>query len=385
MIPRHATPLIKQLSEKFPAVLILGPRQCGKTTLARNFLKGEYFDLEKPSDAQVFGGDFELALRRFAGPLIIDEAQTFPGLFTVLRALIDEKKRESGRYYLLGSVNPSLIAHIPESLAGRMAMVELTPFLLAEARKMGVDLHEHWLRGGFPDACRQTKAARWERWQENYIRTLVERDLLRQGVRFSPVQMRRLLGMIAHHHGGILNASQLGRSLGVTYHTINSYLDILEGYFLLRRLPPLRINVGKRLVKSPKLYLRDTGVLHYLLGITSERQLLESPQRGNSWEGYLVEQITARESLLHEGSRFYYFRTHAGAEIDLVAERGQERTGFEFKCALSVSRNDWSNLRRALAEGLIHKGCVVYLGERTYPAAENIEVISADSLLENGG
>ena len=381
MIRRRAIGLVKDLAAQFPAVLILGARQCGKTTLARAFLKGEYFDLEKPSDLQVFLGDPELALRRFQSPIIIDEAQTLPEIFPVLRAMIDEKRAEKGRFFLLGSVNPALIKQISESLAGRVGVVELTPFLFAEAKGMGLDLATHWLRGGFPDACSEENAGKWQRWQENYIRMFTERDLLRHGVKLSHIQSRRLMTMLAHQHGQLMNASDLGRSLGITYHTVNAYLDLLEGHYLCRRLTPYYANLGKRLVKSPKVYIRDSGVFHYLLGISDERQLLESPYRGNSWEGYMVEQLIAVEQLTHAGSQFFFYRTHAGSEIDLLIDRGHERIGFEFKCALSVDRKDWMNLKSAINEGIIRHGYVVYLGERTYRAADEVEVLSAAKLI----
>jgi len=383
MISRQAIGLIKGLAAQFPAVLILGARQCGKTTLARCFLKGEYFDLEKPSDLQVFLGDPELAIRRFQASLIIDEAQTLPEIFPILRSIIDEKRAEKGRFFVLGSVNPALIRQISESLAGRVGVVELTPFLFAEAKKMGVDLATHWLRGGFPDACSEKNAGKWQRWQENYIRMFTERDLLRHGGKLSPIQTRRLMTMLAHQHGQLMNASELGRSLGITFHTVNAYLDLLEGHYLCRRLTPYYANLGKRLVKSPKIYMRDSGVLHYLLGVSDERQLLESPYRGNSWEGYMVEQLIAGEQLAHAGSQFFFYRTHAGSEIDLLIDRGRERIGFEFKCALSADRKDWMNLRNAISEGIIRHGYVVYLGERTYSAAEDIEVVSARKLIGN--
>ncbi|RLC31134.1 hypothetical protein DRH13_03440 [Candidatus Woesebacteria bacterium] len=381
MIKRQAEILVRELSQQFPAVLIIGPRQCGKTTLARHFLEGEYFDLERPSDQQVFVDDIEFALRRFETPLIIDEAQTLPELFPVLRSMIDLDRQQTGRYTLLGSVNPILVKHISESLAGRVGIVELTPFLFSEITDLKIDMTDFWLKGGFPDALKEKEGSKWQRWQENYLRTFIERDIPRFGVKISPIQIRRLMGMLAHQHGGLFNASDLGRSLGVSYHTIRHYLDLMEGHFLVRRLPPYFTNIKKRIVKSAKIYIRDSGVLHYLLGISSERSLLESPKRGSSWEGFMIEQIISQEMLQRAGSLFYFYRTHAGAEIDLIVDRGSKRIGYEFKCSVSTGKRDWANLQAGIDEGVIHKGFVVYMGERNFPVAEQIIVVPGEKLL----
>jgi predicted AAA+ superfamily ATPase len=385
MVPREAEGSVRRLAGHFPAVLILGPRQCGKTTLARHFVRGSYFDLEKPSDAQVFSGDAEFALRRIRSPLILDEAQALPSLFPILRALIDEARQKYGRFFLLGSVSPELVRNISESLAGRVGIIELTPFLSTEVGGYGETALRHlWLRGGFPDAFLTRDASRWQAWQESFLRTFVERDIVRHGLKISSLEMRRLLGMVAHSHGGILNASSLGRSLGYSYHTIQHVLDLLEGHFLIRRLQPWHANLGKRLVKAPKLYVRDTGVLHHLLGIVAGEDLLRSPSRGNSFEGFMIEQVAAQESLARPGSRFHYYRTHAGAEIDLVVDRGQTRIGFEFKCASFAGPSDWMNLRNGIAEGIIHRGYVVYLGERSFSVCQEIAVVPARELLRSG-
>ncbi len=369
------------MSRQFPAILILGPRQCGKTTLARNFLEGNYFDLERPSDYRVFADDPELALSRLEGPLILDEAQTLPALFAVLRSVIDDRRQDRGRFVLLGSVNPNLVRQVSESLAGRVGVVELSPFLFPEVGGRERDLPEFWLRGGYPEAWSEPDSDRRTRWQEQYVQALVERDLARHGLRISPPQMRRVLGMAAHVHGGLLNLSELGRSLGVSYHTVQSYLDVLEGHFLIRRLLPWHANLGKRLVKSPKLYIRDSGLLHYLLGIRTERNLLESPRRGASWEGFMIEQVIALEALAGPGRQFWFYRTQAGAEIDLVVERDGRRTGYEFKAACAVGRSDASGLRAGLADGVISEGRVVHLGTRRFPLAPEVEAVPAHGLL----
>jgi predicted AAA+ superfamily ATPase len=265
-----------------------------------------------------------------------------------------------------------------------VGVLELTPFLYPEVRGTLTDLGAYWLRGGFPDACREKNMARWERWQEAYTRTFIERDLARFGLQASALEMRRFLTMVAHLHGGLLNASELGRALGVTYHTVQHYLRVLEGHYLVRRLPSYAANVKKRLVKSPKIYIRDSGLLHHLLGIRCERDLLASPKRGFSWEGCMIEQLVALEQMRRPGRRCFFYRTQAGAEIDLLIDRGAERVGYEFKAAMSVSSSDVSGLRAGLQAGVATKGLVVYMGQRRYPIAQDTEAIGAEELLAAG-
>lgn len=384
MLPRNAEPRLKRLARQFPAVLLLGPRQCGKTTLVRHFLEARYFDLEKPSDLQVFAGDAEYALRQFKAPLILDEVHNLPALFPVLRALIDESRRARGRFFLLGSVNPELVRNISESLAGRVGILELTPFLFPEvAGKRGVRLDTLWLRGGFPDAFLTGDPERWRDWQEGYMRTFIERDIARHQLTLSAADVRRFVTMLAHSHAGLLNYSSLGRSLGYSYHTIQNLIDLLEGYFLVRRLQPYHANLAKRLVKSPKVYIRDSGMLHYLLGISTADQLLSSPARGNSFEGFMIQQTTALEHLHRPGSGVYFFRTQVGAEIDLVIDRGQSRIGFEFKAGGTIEPRDWAHLQSGIDDGVIHRGIIAYNGTRRFPVSDCITVAPAGELLAN--
>ncbi|PIX39088.1 MAG: hypothetical protein COZ56_18570 [Armatimonadetes bacterium CG_4_8_14_3_um_filter_58_9] len=384
MISRLAQQRIQELAELFPCVVILGPRQCGKTTLAKGFLKGHYFDLEKPSDRQVFESDVEFGLRQFPEPLILDEAQSMPELFGVLRGLIDEKRDQSGRFYLLGSVNPDLVKGISESLAGRVGTVDLTPFLYSEvASTLGRDVTSFWFHGGFPDPCQLGEGDAWSLWQENYVRTFVERDIPRQGGRLSPIQVRQMMSMLAHLHGKVLNASDLSRSAGISYHSIQNYIDLVEGHFLLYRLPSYQVNVAKRLVRSPKVYYTDSGLLHYLLGIRNRRGLFESPYLGPSWEGFVIGQIISMERLFRTGSQFSFYRTQAGAEIDLILERGDSRTGFEVKFGSSVTAGDIRNLRSGISEGLIHRGWVIHAGERTFAFPDSISAVGAEEFLLN--
>lgn len=382
MLARIAEPRLKALAAQFPAVLMLGPRQCGKTTLARHFLAARYFDLERPSDLQVFAGDVEYALRQLQGPLILDEAQTLPALFPALRALIDESRRNRGRYFLLGSVSPELVRNISESLAGRVGVLELTPFLFPEIaghRKAG--LETLWVRGGFPDAFLSTSPDRWSDWQESYARTFVERDIARHRLTLSSTEVRRAVAMLAHLNGALLNYSALGRSLGYSYHTVQNLLDLLEGYFLIRRLPAWHANIGKRLVRSPKVYVRDSGLLHHLLGIRNKEALITSPARGNSFEGFMIEQVLALENLSRPGSTGYFYRTHTGTEVDLLLDRGQSRLGFEFKSGAVIDPRDAAGLQAAIDDGIITRGIIAYQGSRKFAVSASIRVTPAADLL----
>jgi predicted AAA+ superfamily ATPase len=340
---RESQSRLRALWRQFPAVLILGARQVGKTTLARQtFPALPYCDLEEPHLRALFTDDPTFQIQQRSRPaLIIDEAQVVPGVFNSLRGIIDAQHRKNGRFLLLGSAQPSLIRKISESLAGRVGILELDPLTAAEAATgdQARDWRHLWLQGGFPDALRGS----FREWWEAYLRTYVERDLPQLGIPADSLLLRRLLTMVAHVQGGMLNASQLGNSLDVTYHTVQRYLDVLEQTFIIRRLRPFYRNIGKRLTKAPKIYLRDTGLLHHLLNINSLEELDQHPARGASWETFVMEDLLRKEKLRHPHTQFYYWRTAAGAELDLLLDRGSQRLGIEIK----AGRGDKIRMARA--------------------------------------
>ncbi len=342
MYPRAAVPRLLELARRFPAVVILGPRQVGKTTLARSTFPGaDYVDLEEPGTRELFSEDAGFHVQARARPrVILDEAQAVPDVFPALRGLIDQERGARGRYVLLGSAQPTLVRQISETLAGRVGVLDLDPLTASEAAGGPTPSawRDLWIAGGFPDALgAERDRASFRDWWEAYLRTFVERDLPALGVGTRPLLLRRLMTMLAHAQGGIANLSRLGSSLGVAHGTVARYLDILEQTFLLRRLPPTFRNVGKRLVRSPKLYLRDTGLVHHLLGVTDHDGLLSHPVRGPSWETFVLEDIARREVLASPHSQLFYWRTAAGAELDLVIERDGRRHGVEIKTARASS------------------------------------------------
>jgi predicted AAA+ superfamily ATPase len=348
---RLLEPALRAAAASFPVVVILGARQVGKTTLARSaFPDHRYLDLEDPRTAERVRRDarFELDEAAPLPGLIVDEAQAVPALFGALRGAVDADRRRNGRFVVLGSAQPALVRGVSESLAGRAAVLELDPLTAQEAAAGAAPRpwREVWLKGGFPDALQGDFRA----WWEAYLRLVFERDLPQYGVRADPVFLRRLLAMLAHQHGGLLNASALGNSLGVSHHTLLRHLDVLESIFLLRRLPPYFRNVGKRLTKAPKVYLRDSGLLHHLLNIATAEQLADHPSRGASWEGFVIEDLLRREKLAHPGSQGHFWRTAAGAEIDLVLDRPHERVAVEVKAGRGDDARALRTLRDALPD-----------------------------------
>ena len=385
MISRTLPAELHRKLRNFPVLVISGPRQSGKTTFIKDALpEWRYLDLEKPSDLAPLKSDPERRLEQLGDHLIFDEAQRLPELFPILRSYVDGNRKRNGRYVLLGSASPELIKGVSETLAGRAAFLELTPFQWQEVAGIPkASVESLWLKGGFPDAflVRDPKA-RWD-WYEGYTQTFLERDLPALGLSVSPVQMRRLWGMLAHAHGNLWNASQFGASLGINYHTVNRYADILEHTFLIRRLQPFHANVGKRLVKSPKIYLRDNGILHYFLGIRDRETLDVHPGRGASWEGFLLEEMAALYRQAAAQARPYFWRTSGGAEVDLLMDLGNRQVPFEFKLNAAPDSSQLKGLRNCMTDLGIRKGYVVYPGKEDYSLGNGIESLAARTLLGN--
>lgn len=318
MITRQAIDRVLKDMSFFPIVGIIGPRQVGKTTLAKHVMdkigrETQYLDLELDSDIRKLD-DAETYLKSHMDKcVIIDEVQNMPRLFPLLRALVDID-RTAGQYLILGSASPDLIRGTSESLAGRIAYIELSPLSLNEVHP-DIPMRDHWLRGGFPNALlSKTLKFTW-RWLDNFTKTFAERDLQRLGYEIPPTRISVILKMLSHLNGQMLNASQLASSMGVSHPTVMRYLDLLEGGFLINRLLPWTNNAGKRLVKSPKIYIRDSGFFHQLANIKNLENLYGHPQVGASWEAYVIEQIKRK---LSEQWEFYFYRTYQGAEIDLL-------------------------------------------------------------------
>jgi len=343
MVTRLAAGLLRRRLAAAPAAALLGPRQSGKTTLARS-VGGHYFDLEQQADRLRLNLAWE-DLAAGAALVILDEAQADPGIFPRLRGALDRDRGRHGRFLLLGSVSPALMSNVSESLAGRLALVELTPFLWPELTTRAAR-DRSWLCGGFPDGGVRTSGA-YPAWQQDYLTLLMQRDLPAWGLPARPQTTDRLMRMLAALHGQIWNASQVGQSLGLSYHTVNSYVDYLDGAYLIRRLAPYQTNVKKRLVKSPRVYWRDSGLLHAVLGVADEHALLGQPWVGTSWEGYVIEQIIGTLSASGRSFEPYYFRTSDGYEVDLVIDTGRDRWAIEIKLTSSPAPEDMDRLQRA--------------------------------------
>lgn len=337
MIARDLTRLLRQRLKSFPAVALFGPRQCGKTTLARALTRC-YFNLEDADERTRLDALWHDVIQE-TGPIVFDEAQHWPELFSRLRGAIDADRKRHGRFILLGSVSPLLMRNVSESLAGRMAILDLTPFHWGEVR----DLDHLWRWGGFPDGGVLDPAA-YPVWQDSYLRAMAERDLPAWGLPAKPMLTQRLFRMVAAEHGAILNLSKLGQSLGLSHHTVETYLDHLEGAFLIRRLPPLEANLRKRLVKSPRLYWRDAGLLHSLLRLRPDDDLFAQSWVGASWEGFVIEQILSVRQARGEVLDAWFFRSHDGYEADLILDSGRQREVIEIKLTSGPTPEDLARL-----------------------------------------
>lgn len=369
--------VLRSALERAPIVLLTGPRQAGKSTLARvvvNAPSSHVFDLEDPRDLARLE-EPTLALSGLDGTVVLDEAQRRPDLFPILRVLADEDRRP-GRFLVLGSASPDLVGLASESLAGRVALVELGGLRVRDLDADG--LAALWRRGGLPPSVLASSDAASADWREDFVRTFLERDLAQLGVRVPSATMRRFWTMLAHYHGQTWNGSELARALGVSQPTIRRYLDSLTDALVVRQLAPWHANVAKRQVRAPKVYVRDSGLLHALLGIRSADDLLAHPKVGASWEGFVIEQLVS----LPEARDPWFWATHAGAELDLIVELAGERVGVE------VKRTDHprvtASLRSARSTLDLERIVVVHAGDRRYPLAEGIEAIGAAEALLDG-
>ncbi len=378
LIPRNA--LMARIEAGFrrsPAVLLLGPRQCGKTTLARQLAErhgAEWFDLEDPRDAARLAEPLT-TLEPRRGTVVIDEAQLAPHLFPVLRVLCDRRGRPA-RFLLLGSASPDLVRGSSESLAGRVAIVPMGGFGIdeigaGEARRL-------WTRGGLPRSFLAATDEESAAWRHDFVQLFLERDLRRLGIDVAPAALRRFFTMLAHGHAQVFNASEIGRSLGLAHTTVRRYLDMLAGALVVRVLPPWHENLGKRQVKSPKAYVRDSGLLHSLLGAGSFRDLEAHPKFAASFEGFALEEVL-RKAGDHDA---YFWSTHAGAEIDLLLLRGRARYGFEFKCAdaPTITRS----MRIAREDLRLTRLFIVVPGPASWPIEDWVEVVGLGEFVRRG-
>ena len=375
--------LIKHLKKYltiFPAVAILGPRQCGKSTLVKSlsqhFDSILYLDMQKESDLNKLK-EPELFFESNANKLIcLDEIQLVPKLFSVLRSVIDEN-RINGKFILLGSASQDLIQQTSESLAGRIGMLHLSPFLINELDYLErFDLQEFWFRGGFPNSYLAINDDSSTIWLDNYIRTYIERDIPQLGFQIPAIQLRRLLTMCAHNQGQQLNLSKLGESLGLTHPTIKRYIDLLEHTFIVRTIQPYEVNVKKRLVKSPKVFVRDSGILHQLLAITNFNSLLGNPVFGSSWEGIVIENIIVNMPSWD----YFFYRTATGDEIDLILKKGNQVIAIE--CKASDAPKVTKGFYRSLEVVKPNKTYIIAPTNDTYQIQENVTVIGLSNFLK---
>ena len=364
---------LKKALSRSRVVVLTGPRQCGKTTLARQLLSEtsvNYFDLEDPADLDRLAEPMT-ALRPLKGLVVIDEVQRRPGIFPILRVLADRQDNPA-RFLILGSASGDLLRQTSESLAGRMERVIISGFSL---RELGAEAEQSlWLRGGLPLSYLARSETDSKAWRKGFIQTLLERDFPQWGVRVPSVALLRFWTMLAHYHGQTWNAAEPARAMGVSESTARRHLDLLTHALVIRQLHPYHANISKRQVKAPKVYVRDSGLLHQLLGIGTMKELLSHPKVGASWEGFVIEQVLTAES--HEEA--FFWSTHQGAEIDLILCRGGKLLGVE--CKRTDSPRMTPSIRIALEDVGLARVVVLYPGTKRFPIAERVEAVPAHAL-----
>jgi uncharacterized protein len=360
--------LVRAALQRSRVVALLGPRQCGKTTLARQFVPPDslnYFDLEDPRSLARLS-EPDLALRPLKKLVVIDEIQRRPDLFPLLRVLADRAPLPA-RFLILGSASTDLLQQSFETLAGRLETVPLEGFRLSD---LGASAqNRHWLRGGFPLAYTPRRESDSVSWRRQFLQTFLERDIPQLGIEIPAIALRRFWNMVAHYHGQIWNAAELARALAVNESTVRRYLNLMAGVFMVRQLPPWFENLGKRQVKAPKVYVRDTGLLHSLLGIINRRDLENHPKVGASWEGYAVEEVLKS----FRADEAYYWATYNGAELDLLLFKNGRRIGIECKRADAPALTP--SMRTALADLRLDHLYVLYPGDKTYTLGKNVEAV----------
>jgi predicted AAA+ superfamily ATPase len=362
-------------------VLVLGARQSGKSTLVRRlYPTWTHLDLERAADLAALTADLEGFFAAHPRRVVIDEAQRLPEIFPLLRHVLD-RRRERGRFLLLGSASPSLVRAVSETLAGRVGVLELPPFTAHELARVP-SAADRWFWGGYPPVHHLRSARARLDWMDAYVATFLERDIPALGLRLPAQRLRTLWTMLTHVHGNVLNVSDLARALAVSPHTIADHLDVLEATFMIRRLPPYAANVQKRLTKSPKVYIRDTGLLHFLAGLRLPADLRTWPRRGQSWEGLVVEEIAAlaAERVVRPG--LFFWRTQAGGEVDLLVADGRRLVPIEVKLGAAVGRHDVAGLRQCMGDLGLRRGWVVANTPEARRIGQDIEVVPWRAVVE---
>ena len=373
-IERLCADRLHTLLRSFPAVLLVGPRQCGKSTLALHTLpEWTHLDLERPSDLAMLTSDLEGFFDTHSRSLAIDEAQRLPEMFAALRYVIDRSKGK-GRFLLLGSASPALMRSVSETLAGRVALLELTPFLASELAGTVRAAHR-WFWGGFPPIHGLRESRARSEWFNAYVSTFLERDLPALGLGLPARRLRTLWTMLTHVHGNLLNVSDLARSLAVSSHTVVGDLDVLEGAYMIRRLQPYHANVQKRLTKSPKLYVRDTGLLHFLAGLRTPQELTTWNKRGASFESLVIEELAALAARQLVRPEIFFWRTQAGAEVDLLIIEGRRILPVEIKLGAAVDHYAIAGLRQCMKDLGLSRGWVVTTAQERQRLSAGIEII----------